>query len=157
MKSPSSSSVAPSRVDMPMTPFPPRRCAFDKTAMGNANDAALICDQVLHVDLGFVRSELGQPRRPMFVANVAQFFFDNREDARFLRKNISQIFDRVYQLFVLIVDLVAFEAGELIKPKIKNLIGLVLAKCIAAFDQTRFIANKNTDLLHLFPRKVERE
>ena len=30
-------------------------CALDKAAVGNANDAALVRDQVLHVDLGFVR------------------------------------------------------------------------------------------------------
>ena len=33
------------------------RCAFDKSAMGNADNAPFVRDEILHVDLTFVSDE----------------------------------------------------------------------------------------------------
>ena len=76
------------------------RGAFDEAAMGDADDGAFVGDQILHVDLAFVRHELGQPRRGIFVANLAQLFLDDGENARFFRQDVAQIFDRLDQLLV---------------------------------------------------------
>jgi hypothetical protein len=73
----------------------------------------------------------------MFVANFAQFFFDDGEDALLFRENVAQVLDRVDQLLVFIVDLFPLETGELVKAKIENLIRLMFAKSVATLDQAR--------------------
>src|SRR5256714_792448 len=50
---------------------------LDEPAVSDADDATLIRDQVLHVDLAFVGNELSQPGRRMLVANFAQLFLDD--------------------------------------------------------------------------------
>ena len=55
------------------------------------------------------------------------------------------------------VDLFAFEAGQLIQAKIENLVGLMFAEGVAAFDQARFVADENADLLDLFSGEFESE
>ena len=64
--------------------------ALDKTAVRDADDAALVRDEVFHVDLAFVRNDFGQARRAIFVANFAQFLFDDGQHALFFRQNIAQ-------------------------------------------------------------------
>src|ERR1700722_5265172 len=125
--------------------------------MGDADDAALIRDQVLDVDLSLIRHELRQTRRAVLIADLSQLFFDDGKDALLFRENVAQIFDRVNYLFVFVVDLFPLEASELIKAKIKNLIGLMFAKRVAAFDQTRFISNQDAELLDLPSGKFEGE
>ena len=50
------------------------RRALDKAAMGDADDAAFVRDQILHVDLAFVRHELGQARGAVLVARSRSSF-----------------------------------------------------------------------------------
>ena len=45
--------------------------ALDKTAVSDADDAALIADQILHHDFALVRHQLRQPRGGVFIANLA--------------------------------------------------------------------------------------
>src|SRR5437762_4600127 len=63
--------------------------AFDKPAMRDANDAALVRDEVFHVDLSLIRSDFRQARRTVFVTDFAQFLFDDRENALLLGKNVA--------------------------------------------------------------------
>src|SRR5437588_817503 len=67
------------------------RGVFNKAAMGDADNAALIRDQVLHVDIALVGDERGQARGAVFVSDLAQLFFDDCEDALLFCKNIAQI------------------------------------------------------------------
>jgi len=67
--------------------------AFDKAPMSNADDATLVYDEILHVDLCLIRSELGQARRTVFVANFTELFFDNREDTLLFGQDVAQVFD----------------------------------------------------------------
>ena len=61
------------------------------------------------------------------------------------RKSLIVLISSLYSL----VDLFPFESGQLIQAKIENLIGLMFAEGVAAFDQSRFVANENADLLDL--------
>src|ERR1700737_3115126 len=65
------------------------RCPFDETAMGDADDAALVGDEIFHIDLPFVGCKFGAPRAAMFVANLAQLFLDDGEDALLFGQNIA--------------------------------------------------------------------
>ena len=76
------------------------RGALDEAAVGDADDAAFVARSDPPCDLAFVRHELGQARGGVFVANLAQLFLDDGENARFFRENIEQILDRLDQLFV---------------------------------------------------------
>ena len=133
------------------------RGPLDEPAVSNADDATFVRDQILHVDLALVGNELGQSRRRVFVADFAQLFLDDLEDARFFRENVSQVFDGIEQPAVFLRDLFAFEPGELIKSQLEDLICLVFAEGIAAIDQSRFVANQDPDLFHLLPRELERQ
>src|SRR3954470_24135078 len=84
--------------------------AFDEAAVGNADDTAFVSDEIFHVDLAFISDELGEPRRTPLIANFAHLLFDDREDARLFRKNVAQIFDRLDELLVFLLDLVALES-----------------------------------------------
>ncbi len=131
--------------------------ALDEAAVRNADDAAFVRDEIFHVNLTLVPRELGQARRPVLIANFAQLLLDDRENALFLRQNVLQIFDRVDQLFVFFVDLFPLEPRQLIKAKIENLIRLMLAKSVAAFHQSRRVADNDADLLDLPFRKFKGE
>src|SRR5262249_44582063 len=86
-----------------------------------------------------------------------QFLLDDREHALLFRENVAQILDRLDQLFVFVLDLVALEPGQLIQAKIENLVGLMFAERVTAFGKTRRIANQNSNLLNLPLREIERE
>ena len=133
------------------------RRAFDETAVGDADDAAFVGDEIFHVDLAFIDRELSQTRRPMFIPQFAQLFFDNGENALLFGQNVAQVLDRLDQVLVFVVDLVPLEAGQLIQTKIENLVGLVLTEGVTPIRQARGIANENADLLDLLFGELERE
>src|SRR3954468_18595380 len=93
----------------------------------------------------------------MFVANIAQLFLDDRENALFFREDVAQIVDRLNQAFVLGLDLVALHPGELIKPELENLIGLVLTDGVAAVSRASRITKKDTDFFDLLLGKLKSE
>src|SRR5437016_14411437 len=68
--------------------------AFDKTAMRDADDAALVRDEVFDIDFGCLRNDFRQARRTVFVGNLAQFLFDYSENALLLRANVAPIIER---------------------------------------------------------------
>src|SRR2546430_13135816 len=55
--------------------------AFDEATVRDADDAALVRDEVLHIDLRFIRREFGQAWCSVPVANFAELFFNDYEDA----------------------------------------------------------------------------
>ena len=73
--------------------------------------------------------------------------------ARMSRRSLIVSISSLYSL----VDLFALESGELIQAQIENLVCLVFAEGVAAFDQARFVANEDADLLDLLSREFERE
>src|SRR5438874_9196760 len=87
------------------------RGAFDESAMGNADDAALIPDQIFHRDLTFVRYELGQSGGGVLVSNFAQLFLDDGKNALLFCQDIAQVLDRIEQFLVFANDFFAFESG----------------------------------------------
>src|SRR5262245_27823667 len=64
------------------------RSALDKAAMSNADDSALVGDQVFHVDLAFVGDKLSQARAAIFLLNLAQLFLDNLINAALPGQNV---------------------------------------------------------------------
>src|SRR5437667_493905 len=123
--------------------------ALDKTAMRDANDAALVRDEVFHIDLCFVRSDFRQARRTVFVADFAQYLFDDGEDTLLFGENVAQVFDGLDEILVFLVDLFALETGQLIQAEVENFIRLLLAERVAAIRQARGISNKDAELFHL--------
>ena len=73
--------------------------------------------------------------------------------ARMSRKSLIVLISSLYSL----VDLFPLESGQLIQAQIENLVCLVFAESVAAFGQSRFVANENADLLDLFSREFESE
>ncbi len=113
------------------------RSALDEAAVRDADDAAFVGDEILHVDLAFVGHELGQARAGVLLPDLAQLFLDDLEDAHFLRQDVAQVLDRLDQLLVFVVDLVALEAGQLVEAQFEDLVRLVFAEGVAAIGQAR--------------------
>src|SRR5690242_20834737 len=64
------------------------RCALDKPAVSDADDATLVANQILHRDLALVRYQLCQARGSVFVMNLVEFFFNDGENALLFRMDI---------------------------------------------------------------------
>ena len=141
----------------PLRPERAHRGAFDKATVGDADDASLVGDEILHVDLAFIHCELSQPRRTMFIAQLAQLFLDDSENALLLGQNVAQVLDRLDQVLVFAVDLVALKTSQLIQTEIENLVGLMLTEGVTAIGQARGIANEDADLLDLLFGELECE
>src|SRR5262249_53131836 len=71
------------------------RGALNKAAMSDADDATLIGDEIFHIDLRLVGSNFRQARGAVLVADFAEFFLDDGEDALLFGENVSQIIDRL--------------------------------------------------------------
>ena len=111
--------------------------------MRDADDATLVDNKVFDVDLRFVRSNFRQARGAVLVADFAQFFFDDAEDALLFGKNVAQIIDGLDELLVFIDDFLALESGQLIQTQVQDFVRLLFAECIAAIGEARRIANEN--------------
>src|SRR2546430_8513187 len=131
--------------------------AFNKAPMRDADDAALVRDEVFHIDLCFVRNDFRQARRTIFVADFAQFLFDDREDALLFGQNIAKVLDRLDYVLVLRLDLLPLESGELIQTQVENLVGLLFAERVTAFHQPGRTTNDDPDLLDLSFGELECE
>src|SRR5579884_1167877 len=131
--------------------------SLDEAAVSNADDASFVGDQVLHVDLCFVRHDLSQPRRAEFVANFAQLLLDDLQNSLLLRQDVTEVFDRSDYLFVFLLDFFPFQAGQLIEAKVENFVGLLFAEGVAAFYEPRRAANDDADLFHLSLGEIECE
>ena len=131
--------------------------ALNKAAVRDADDATLIDDEVFDVDLRFVRNNFRQARRTVFVADFAQFFFDDGEDALLFGKNVEQIIDGLDELLVFVDDFLALESGQLIQTQVQDFVRLLFAECIAAIGEARRIANEDAELFDLAFRKFECE
>ena len=91
----------------------------------------------------------------MLIANLAQLFLDDLEDARFLGQDVAQVLDGLDQLRVFLFDLFALEPGELIEPQIEDLVRLMFAERVTPIDQPRVVPDQDPDFLDLFPRELE--
>ena len=131
--------------------------AFDEAAVGDADDAAFVGDEILHVDLAFVGHDLVRRGEPYLSRISRSSFLMIVKTRDFLREDVAQILDRLDQLLVFVLDLVALEPGELIEAQIENLVGLLFAERVAAVGQARFVANEDADLLDLLSREFEGE
>ena len=117
--------------------------ALDKAGVRDADDATLIDDKVFDVDLRFVRSNFRQARGAVLVADFAQFFFDDAEDALLFGKNVAQIIDGLDEFLVFVDDFLALESGQLIQTQVQDFVRLLFAECIAAIGEARRIANED--------------
>ena len=77
----------------------------------------------------------------MLVANLAQLFLDDLENARFFREDVAQVLDRLEQFAVFLRDLFALEPGQLIQAQLEDLVRLMFAERVTAIRQPRFVPN----------------
>src|SRR5262249_38344615 len=91
------------------------KCAYggavNKTPLGGADDSTPTCAEIFHIDLGFVGSNFRQARGVVLVADFAQLFLDDGEDALLFSENVAQIIDRFDELLVFVNDFLALESG----------------------------------------------
>ena len=99
---------------------------------------AFVGDEVFDADLAFRRrrSACGARCRT-FRCNLAQLVLDDRQHALLLREDVEQVLDRLEQLVVFALDLVALEAGELVEAEVEDVADLLLAEDVAAVGRAR--------------------
>ena len=148
-----------------MTPLPPRRCARNAlTAVRLIKPAwvMLMMQPSLTIRSSMlisacVGSNFRQARGAVLVADFAQFFFDDGEDALLFGENVAQIVDGLDELLVFVDDFLALESGQLIQTQVQDFVCLLFAERVAAIGEARRIANENAELFDLAFRKFECE
>ena len=123
--------------------------------MGERDDDAFVGDQVFDGDFAFVRHQLGQARRGVFFLDDLQFGLDDGQHARFLGQDVQQILDALEQFLVFGLDLVDFQAGQLIEAQFQDGVHLRFAERVTAVGQARLAADENAPALDLLPREIE--
>ena len=124
--------------------------------MREGDDDAFVGDEILDVDLAFRRHDLRAPFGSILALNVAQLLLDDFEDARLFGEDVEQVFDRLEQAIVFLLDALALEAGELIEAQVENVADLLFGETISPIDDPRLIADQDSDLLDGFARPRER-
>ena len=135
---------APSRVAMPMTPAAAAlrpelafRRAFDEATVSDGDDAAFVGDEILDVDLAFVRGRFASAAlnricpEPLRSSSLMMRHHAVCPIQECRRRSLM----RLEKFAVFARDLFAFQPGELVEAKIEDLIGLVFAKSITAVGQ----------------------
>ena len=113
--------------------------------MREGDDDAFVGDQVFDGDLAFVGHELGQARRGVLLLDGLQLGLDDGHHARFLGQDVQQVLDPLEQLLVFGLDLVDFQAGQLVEAQFQDGVGLPFAERVAAVGQARLAADQNAD------------
>src|ERR1017187_2015333 len=131
--------------------------ALEQAVVRERDDDALVGNEILDVDLAFVGFEISQARGGVFLFDHLQFVLDDGEHAGFLRQNVHQILDALEQFLVFTLDLVNFQAGQLIQTQFQNGVHLPFGQRVTALGQTRLVANQNAPVLDLLLRPLERE
>ena len=129
--------------------------ALDQAGVGDGDDDAFVGDEVFDGDLAFVGDQLGEARGGVFGFDLAQLVLDDGEDAGFLGQDVEQILDALEDLGVFGLDLVNFQAGQLVEAQLQNRGDLGLAEGIAAAGQAVLVADENAEALDLGAGEVE--
>ena len=104
------------------------RGAFDETAVGHGDDAAFVGDEILDVHLTFVGHDVGQPGVGVFRLDLAQFAFDDVEDAFLAGDDVEQVLDGGKEGLVFAEHLVALQAGQLVEAEFEDVVDLLFGQ-----------------------------
>ena len=133
------------------------RGAFDETAVGHGDDAAFVGDEILDVHLTFVGHDVGQPGVGVFGLDLAQFAFDDVEDAFLAGDDVEQVLDGGKEGLVFAEHLVALQAGQLVEAQFEDVVDLLLGQQVLAIGQARFAADFDPEFLDLLAGELESE
>ena len=123
---------------------------LDEPVVGQGDDDPLVGDQVLDGHFAFVGDDLGHARRGVLFLQLAQLLLDDGKHAGLLGENVQKVLDPLDELGVLGLDLVDFEAGELVQAKFQDGVNLTLGQRVAARSiQTFVAADEDAPTLHL--------
>ena len=99
---------------------------FDVALVGNADGHGFIRDQVLDVDLGFLRHDLGTAFVLIGVLEFDQLVLDNLFDQVLRAQDGLQRGDPGFQFFIFFGELALFELRQPLKPHVQDSLGLNL-------------------------------
>ena len=123
--------------------------ALDQRIVGDGDDHALVRDEVLDGHLALVGHDLRAALVAVLVADGVQFLLDDREHADFLGQDVDQVADLFQQFLVLLDDLVALQAGQLIEAQFEDGGDLLGADEVAAVGQPRLVVDADAERLDL--------
>ena len=111
--------------------------ALDQRRVGQRDDDAFVRDQVLDRHLALVGHDLGAALVAVLLANGLELLLDDGEHAQLLGQDVHQVGDFREQFLVLVDDLVALQAGELVEAQLEDGGDLLGADDVAAVGQAR--------------------
>ena len=79
--------------------------------MREGNHHRFVGDEVFDGHFALVQCEISAARGGILFLNQGQFILDDGEYARFLGKDVEEVFDLLNELFVLRADFVNFQTG----------------------------------------------
>ena len=88
--------------------------------LGDGDDHLLLGDEVLDVEVALVGHDLGAAVVVVVALDLEQLALDDRVDGVLVAEQLAQLLDARQQLLVLLLDLVALEAGEALEPQVED-------------------------------------
>ena len=96
------------------------RDAFHVPGLGDRDRHLLLGDEVLEVELAHVGDDLGAAVVVVEPLDLEQLRLDDAVDAGFVAEQLAKLLDARQEAVVLLGDLVALEAGELLEPQVED-------------------------------------
>ena len=137
------------------------RHAFDVADVADRDDAGLVGYEVFHVDIAFGMRDVGAPLVAVLRFELEQVRLDQAEDLARIVKQVAQVGDALDQFEILRLDLLAFQAGQLVEPHIEDRVGLELGQGElgdqgrAGLIAVRGSANDLHDRIHVVDRNAQ--
>ena len=113
-----------------LRPIAIRRGPFDVPRMGQGDEGALLCYQVLDINLALILDDLGATLVRVLFLNLKQLLFDDRINLLLARQNAPQLFNLLNNGQILFFDLIPLQSGQLIKSQFKNRIRLPVTQLV---------------------------
>ena len=106
------------------------RQALDVVRPGDRDDHVLFCDQILELELALGCDDLGAPvvGAAVHLLDLKQLLTDDAVDPRLVAEDPAELVDPLPQIAVLVLDLLAREAGQRPQTQVEDRLGLDLGK-----------------------------
>ena len=101
---------------------------LDVALVADGDDAGFVGNEIFDVHLAFIGHNVGPTGVAILLFDRQQFALHERHQLLLAGKQSPQKFDELDEFEIFLLNLVAFEAGQLIEAHVKNSVGLDLGE-----------------------------
>ncbi len=102
--------------------------AFDKSVVGDGDEAGLLGDEVLHAEVAGGFGKAGAAGCAVFVLDGPEFRLDDAEQLAFVLQDFAEAGDAFLEFVIFFLDLIALHAGKLVEAEVEDGVGLAVGE-----------------------------